>query len=39
MCTLKNDHVPPNGNTRGYVYPQTEIYVGMLLSTGTGPYL
>ena len=30
MCTLKNEHVPPNGNTRGYVYPQTEIWVGML---------
>ena len=30
MCTLKNEHVPPNGNTRGYMYPQTEIWVGML---------
>ena len=27
MCTLKNEHVPPNGNTRGYMYPQTEIWV------------
>ena len=25
MCTLKNEHVPPNGNTRGYMYPQTKI--------------
>ena len=33
MCTLKNEHVPPNGNTRGYMYPQTEIWVGMLLRT------
>ena len=36
MCTLKNDHVPPNGNTRGYVYPQTEIYVGMLPTLNAG---
>ena len=31
MCTLKNEHVPPNENTRGYMYPQTEIWVGMLV--------
>ena len=34
MCTLKNEHVPPNGNTRGYMYPQTEIWVGMLVIKG-----
>ena len=31
MCTLTYEHVPPNGNIRGYVYPQTEIWVDMLI--------